>query len=221
MSDVLQKKVVILFITPETEEGSQTKQERYQKLSSRAREMGFIVAGVFAVPLSQCNLGFSHAVASCLAHGAKILFLESAHSLALGFEELAQALRVLVHNHITLMVGDTSVVTSDYLKIFLDVLEANAQAERNNRSGRIKNSLLQLAKKGVVLGGRKYGSTPEEARIIRQILKLNNEGKSLEEICQLLDKNNIKTARNKKWYPTTVKRLIERNKTLNLPNHKI
>lgn len=221
MSETPKEKVVILFLTSETEEGLLAKQERYLKLSALAHGLGFGIAGVFAVPESQCKLGFSHAIAACIAHNAKTLLLDQINSLALGYDELAQAFKMLFKNDITLRLSDSLVVTSAHVQFIVDLLEANTQAERKARSGRIKNSLEKLSKKGIVLGGRKYGSTPEEARIIRQILKLDSEGKSLEEICQLLDKNNIKTARNKKWYPTTVKRLIERNKTGNLRRHTI
>ncbi len=110
------------------------------------------------------------------------------------------------------MLGDGSLIGVDFLTIFLTMLKTSAEIEKKQRSKRIKNSLQLITKKGRTLGGRKYGSIPEEARIIRQILQLDKEGKSLEAICLMLTANNIKTLQNKKWYPTTVKRLIERHK---------
>ncbi len=210
MNKAEEKNVVILFVN-QTISYESAKQDQYTYLSSLARDQGLVITGCFAVPEEQFVLGFSHAMTSCLKHQAKILMLDQASSLFFNYQELSEALNSLTTHNISLMLGDF-LISPNYLAVFLTMLRASAGAEKKARSGRIKNSLHLLSKKGVALGGRKYGSNPEEARIIRQILELHKDGKSLEDICLMLAVNNIKTLQNKKWYPTTVKRLIERHK---------
>lgn len=94
--------------------------------------------------------------------------------------------------------------------IFNKILIGNMAKEHEARSYKIKHSLSLSKQKGVRLGGRAFGCSPQELIIIQQISKLHKSGFSLKKICDLLSVNNIKTMTNKKWHPTTVKRIIER-----------
>ncbi|MCA9507147.1 MAG: recombinase family protein [Myxococcales bacterium] len=206
------KKAVILFLIVPSEQKDFERSEQFNLLCDRAATMGFEIAGFFAVPQSQSNLGFTHAIDSCLTHHAKTILINDFTKCELKYKELRIFMAALLKNNISLMSDDDRCLSLDNLKIFSDLLESCALAETKTHSTRIKQSLKELSQQGYVLGAKKFGSTPQEMRIIKQILKLESQGKSLQEICHLLSKNNIKTTRNKKWYPTTVKRLIDRNK---------
>jgi hypothetical protein len=86
--------------------------------------------------------------------------------------------------------------------------------EHEERSSKIKQSLNLVKQSGRKLGGKPFGVTASELTIIQQILNLYKNGYGLKKICDLLESNNIKTVANKRWYPTTIKRIIERTKSL-------
>lgn len=80
------------------------------------------------------------------------------------------------------------------------------------RSQAIKKALARK-KRVQPLGGVAFGQTEDERKLIGKICRLHNDGMSLQKICDFLSENNIDTVRHKKWYPTTVKRIIERIRT--------
>lgn len=203
-------KAVILFEAEESEKEHEAN-EIYRRLWEYAQEHEMSIVGSFAAAKGEFFLAFSHAIKACSKNDATILLLDTLLSFQFSYKELSAALKMIADTTITLMV-DGFCLDPKTSSVFLSMLNAAAKVEKEQHSSRIKNSLQLLSKKGKSLGARKYGSVPEEARIIRQIIGLNKQGKSLDEICRLLENNNIKTTQDKRWYPTTIKRLIDRHK---------
>lgn len=197
---------VILFTRSESLNDENT---IYQRLCQSAHARNFTIAGSFAICREEFFDGLLHALDVCSKNKANYLLIDSILSIRLSYKELFAALEHLIKHKISLVI-DEILLEPTMLLLCSSVLSSAAAIEKEQHSTRIKNSLQHRSLQGQRLGGRKYGSKPEEARIIRQIISLNEEGKSLDEICRLLAVNNIKTMQDKKWYPTTIKRLIDR-----------
>lgn len=184
------------------------KHEQHQALTARALGQEREVVGVFAVEQTHSAMGFFHAIDACDTHGATIVMVDRAQSLVFLRHELTHALERLLETHVILEVGETQLDFSE-LQLFLDLIKQSEQKQKELRSESIKTALKSRVRQGQKLGGRKYGATRAELRVIQQIVKLHEQGKSLTAICLLLEHNKIATAHKKSWHPMTVKRLID------------
>jgi DNA invertase Pin-like site-specific DNA recombinase len=113
--------------------------------------------------------------------------------------------------------------------LVLSIFAGLAQRERELISIRTKAALKVKKEKGATLGtlknltikGRKKGAQAmkdkanknmNNVRATLLIVSLRDSGKTLQAICDELNKNGFQTARNKQFKPTTVKLLYERAK---------
>lgn len=104
-------------------------------------------------------------------------------------------------------------------KFFLTMMGALAQMERETISERTKAALAFKKERGDPLGTVPYGfkledgkfkKVPEEQKIVKKIQRLRKKGKSIRKITAILNKENIKPKRAKKWNPSSVHYLLKR-----------
>ena len=106
-------------------------------------------------------------------------------------------------------------------KVMLHIYAVMAEAERDFISKRTKAALSEAKKRGVVLGGRRKGAEArhkavklqadkDAQRVVGLIKPLRDANKTLQEIADSLNASGVPTARGSKWYPISVKRVLER-----------
>ncbi len=107
-------------------------------------------------------------------------------------------------------------------RFFITILSALAQMERDLISERTKVALNYKRSQGGLAGGVPYGyrsvGKKEESKLIKDdkesktlevIIQFNKSGKSLNWISRELNKSGIPSRCNGKWYPQTVKSVIQ------------
>ena len=103
-------------------------------------------------------------------------------------------------------------------RLVLNVLMSVAQWEREAISERTKTALTHKKEQGEHCGGVGFGykvinkklAKTEQYKVVKTIEELRNQGLTLQQIADRLNSENVATARGGKWYPTTVKNLVDR-----------
>jgi len=104
-------------------------------------------------------------------------------------------------------------------KFFLTITAAFAQMERDTIAERTKEALAHKQAQGehvgsvpfgYVLDGERLANHEAEAAVIARVVDLRNAGQTLQEIADTLNAEGISTKRGGRWYPTTVKNILER-----------
>lgn len=99
-------------------------------------------------------------------------------------------------------------------KLFLQMLGSFAEFERNMIKERTLNGRIQKARQGghavgeLPLGYRKKGERielSEDARIVKRIFAMREEGFSFRKIAEILNTEGICTKRGGKWYASTIR----------------
>ena len=106
-------------------------------------------------------------------------------------------------------------------KFFITILSALAQMERDMISERTKGALNYKRSQGGLAGGIPYGFTSKgkkkearltkddtEQKILKTILDTHAAGGSYNKIANELNRQEISTRSNGKWYPQTIKSII-------------
>ena len=110
-------------------------------------------------------------------------------------------------------------------RLTLNILAVIDQNERERISERTKEGLKAAKKKGIKLGNPNPQASLAKGQVIiqegadgfaernrRLILPMHEAGHTLQQIADDLNIWGVKTRRGGKWYPTTVKNLVERLK---------
>lgn len=159
--------------------------------------------------------------ASCLVgHKLDRLFRDVVDCLT-QIEELEKENKVL---HIIDMRGSSIDTSSATGKLFVTMVGAFAEFERNRISERIKESLAVKKKKGERVGGVPYGCSlekdgktlidnPEEKKIIKEVLKLKKKGFGSKRISKALKEKGIFSRSGKPFFSTQILRIIKDNQS--------
>ena len=198
-------KTVALFISsePHDEENDATKQALLREC---AIKLSLTIVSFVALPKTSLFELLSQALSICKSNDAALL-IDEQRTFFLSHRELENFLKVLDEYKISIIAARSGLILKpEYIALFINFLQLSAQAEHAQHSKSIKRSLKLKKRQGVKLGGKKFA----EDEIIKQIVELYKLGTSLQEICNILCANDVKSAYNKKWYPTTIKRIIIR-----------
>ena len=106
-------------------------------------------------------------------------------------------------------------------KFQLHIYAALAEQERDFISKRTIAALTEAKKRGVLLGGRRKGAEKRHiavkaeadrnaSKVIDLIKPLKDAGQTLQQIADGLNASGVPTSRGGKWYPISVKRVLER-----------
>ncbi len=123
--------------------------------------------------------------------------------------------------HLIDLGGQTLDTSSAMGRFFLTVMAGAAELERNQIRERTAAALGHKRAKGEKTGGRcPFGyrlaadgvhleEEPAEQTVVATVLALRQDGLSIRAIAARLNEDNV-PARGKRWHPTTVKRLLDR-----------
>ena len=123
--------------------------------------------------------------------------------------------------HLIDLGGQTLDTSSAMGRFFLTVMAGAAELERNQIRERTAAALAHKRSKGEKTGGRcPFGyrragdgvhleADPAEQRVIARVKRLREEGLSIRAVAHRLNEDNV-PARGKRWHPTTVARLLDR-----------
>lgn len=203
------KKAVAVFIdSPDEARANHEVQTVFREFAEHHK---LAIVGFFAIERENVSKSIKHVVEMCGADAAQVIIVDEPRTLAIVHQELMNLLLLLSSRKGAIgFLALNLLMDATLLGALSELLRAGRLAENELRSQKIKKSLHLKKRKGMVLGGRKYGSAGQESTIVRQIKELYADGVSLQKICDLLAHHNIKTMQNKKWHPTTVKRIVER-----------
>lgn len=186
--------------------------EGQRAIRQLAYQKGFDIRAFLAVKPRDLQAGINHALMLCQTEKARCLIFENPQSLILMPKQLVSLLELLHERGIALaFAAHPQLLMPEHSDILRVVLLASMKALHHHRSQSIKRSLKHMKKQGMSLGGRRFGANEREERMAAQIVGMHRDGLSLQKICDLLSLSDIKTVQNKRWHPTTIKRIIERN----------
>lgn len=104
-------------------------------------------------------------------------------------------------------------------RLFITIVAALAQWERENLGERVSMGMMEKARQGEFPGGRApYGfrienSTliinEEEAKVVRLIYEKYAEGYGMNKVAQFLNEHNIRTRAGGLWYRSSIKTILE------------
>jgi DNA invertase Pin-like site-specific DNA recombinase len=98
-------------------------------------------------------------------------------------------------------------------KLVRQILAAVSEWEKCLIVQKLRASRLRMRRSGQRCGGRKpYGETPEEQTVIQKMKAWRGEGKSLAEIAETLNLENVptRTGTGTQWHPTQIQRVLKR-----------
>jgi site-specific DNA recombinase len=106
-------------------------------------------------------------------------------------------------------------------KLILNILGSLGQWEGEMISERIKDSLNYKKRNKKIYSPLPFGFSKDlngnllyndkEQHIIKNIKKLRNNGCSLSQIANKLNSRHVPTKKNKKWYKSTIKKILDNN----------
>lgn len=147
------------------------------------------------------------------SYDARKLIVDAMDSFFMPAKSLVSFIDFLSENHLELVDASTDAFFKpSHLESLRTMLQTSILAEKANRGKQIRKSLRLKKRAGAQLGGKKFGHAPEEKEIVERIIALYNSGISLQKICSILSSSDVQSVYRKKWYPTTLKRIIEREK---------
>lgn len=204
------KNCIALFTVskPHDEKSDAHKQDL---LRACALKLQCSIVAFLAIPEAARLKHLQHALSLITKLDVSVIIIESASTLALPSLDLEQIFDFLAAHEISLAPADAACLDAEHLKMMLGFLKMSREAEKKLHAKRIKKSLLAQKKLGKKLGAKNFGEREDEKIIINQILELYSQGMNLPKICELLSVKNIKSMHQKKWHPTTLKRIIERH----------
>jgi len=209
MSENSKKAVAVFIICGSHDEKNDAAKQTV--LRDCAAKLCLTIVSFVALPKISLFQRLSQTLGICRLNSANILLVDELKTLFLSHQELINFLKISQENKISIVSASSkALLTPEYLGVLSELLQTSIQAEANQRAKNIKKSLWLKRRQGVTLGGKKFGVIHEESEIIKQILELKKAGKTLQEICNILSTNDIKSMHNKKWHPTTIKRIINR-----------
>jgi|GEM_PF-2031283 len=204
---------VALFVVED--QTSVLDQAKQSAIRDFARHHNMSLVGFLAADRQNLGAGVQHALNLCLKNKALHLIVDEISTIALPFNDLINIFNILVSDNITVVfVHNDFQLTPSALGVFHQLLALSADADSKIRSHRIKTALQKKKRKGAKLGSRRFGFLAHESYVINQMVKLREQGLSLETICTMLTDNQIDSTKRKKWHPTTVKRILDRAKPM-------
>lgn len=97
-------------------------------------------------------------------------------------------------------------------KLIRQILGAVAEWEKCALVQKLRASRLRIRRAGGRCEGKKpFGHTPEEAKVVAEILELRNSGLSYVAIAGQLNDGGVKSRSGGTWHPTQVQRVIGRS----------
>lgn len=200
------QKAVAIFIASGSHE-EENDAAKQVVLRECAMKLCLTIVSFVAIPRASLFERLGQALGICKSNGASALLIDEKKTFFLSHRELKDFFRILFEQKISVVAARSgAILTPDQLACCADFLQLSAQAEHEQHGKSIKRSLRLKKRQGIKLGGKKFADT----EIIKQIVDLHKIGKSLHEICIILSANDVKSTHNKKWYPTTIKRIIDR-----------
>lgn len=210
MQHDIKKNAIAIFVSSRIRDTCSI-EEKQTIIRNYAAAQSITIVGFCAVDKGKLPLGLKHACWALKNNHAKIIIFDEISTLKLSHHELTEFLNLLSADRMSIIFAkETILLESSAIASLNQILINCLHAEKEQRSQKIKKSLQMKKRKGELLGGRKFGSQPSEFHVIKQIINLREQGISLKTICQMLAQNDIKTAQNKTWHPTTVKRILDR-----------
>lgn len=209
MSEVQAKAIALFTKAP----GKHSDTENEQALLRSCAEKSHLkIVAFVAMPRARAERLFQ-AIEFCKSYKAQRIIMDAMDTLYMPAEPLLSFIALLIHNKIDLIDASTGAFfLAPQLESLRALLETSALALKAFRGKNIKKSLHLKKRAGAKLGARKYGESPDELAVLKQVIELHDKGLSLQKICTILGSTDIRSVRNKKWHPTTVKRIIDREK---------
>lgn len=120
--------------------------------------------------------------------------------------------------HLVDMGGQTVNTGSAMGRFFLNMMAGFAELERNLTAERTEQALSHKKENGEAYTRTPYGlqrdgdsflKDPEEMQTVHRIRRLRENGKTLQEIADVLNEDGIETKRGGKWYAKTVSNILD------------
>jgi len=204
------RKVVGIFLASKVQDKRADLQQAL--LRECATKYCLNIVSFVALPKTSLFEGLKQIIGIASSKNAHAFLIDEKDTLFLSGVELKNFFELLYKHKISIIAARSGLILGPHhVAVFADFLQTSAQAEHERHGQVIKRSLRLKKRQGIKLGGKKFA----EAEIIEQIMDLHRQKKSLHEICVILTMNDVKSTHNKKWYATTIKRIIDRENKIN------
>lgn len=137
---------------------------------------------------------------------ANVLVVSKLDRLSRSVYELLSIVRLAKAQKWDLFIGDPEIDTgSPHGRMFLTIMAALAEWEREMISQRTKETLAEKKAQGII-GGRKR--IPQNT--VRRIFQLREQGHTLGGIADVLNADKVPTRDGKPWHPATLSGILKR-----------
>ena len=156
------------------------------------------------------RVGFNNMIKDAIDGKIDLILTKSISRFARNTVDSIEYVRLLKENNVGVLFEEENIYTLDMQsELLLTILSSVAQQESNNYSNRIKKGIemsfstgsqrKQLVTYGYTFRKKKLRIVKKESEVIKRIFALYIEGKSVQEISNILNNEKIKPPYNKKW----------------------
>ena len=187
-----------------------------------AEEQGYYIAGVYEEAVTgttEDRSVFASMISHAIEHDVAIIIIE-------GMDRLAREVRIqdsliiyLASKNLHLIsarTGEniTEAVKGDPMrKALVQMQGVFAELEKGMLVQKLRKARTQIRKSGSRCEGRKpYGYYPKEENTLREIMRLDGMLDSSTSVARSLNMRYIKTRKGGQWTPTTISRIVRREK---------
>ena len=162
---------------------------------------------------------FQEMIAALLSNGCRTIIIEGLDRLAREYRVQEQLIIYLASKGLTLISANTGENVTEAMmgdpmrRALVQIQGIFAELDKNMIVAKLAKARKRKRENGGKCEGRKvYGFRPGEQEVIRRILDLRADGRTLGDIAHRLNAGGTPTRAGRKWTGVQVKRIIEREK---------
>lgn len=147
----------------------------------------------------------------CQRSNIKDILIEHISMLFITVDKQAELLKYFYERDVSLHIAHPQIAwPPQTLKHFFELLMGGLHSLSLQKSNDIIKGIKRAKRRGVKIGQNAFGLLRDEQDTVDKIISLHKEGLSLAKICEMLQREKIRTRHQKKWYPMTIQRIIKR-----------
>lgn len=210
----------IAYIVVDGEVGShsqvaETLDKKKREIVAQAAELGLSLAAVYADirrEMEATKIGLRTMLTEVTQGKSKAIVVENFEAFADPYTLMMDAFSCMKDNCINVYIlNENRILKSEEIELIWRALKMARQFDQKIVAARIKRGLKHATLSGRRIGRRPFEDYEINTEIFENVHNMRERGLSLRDICKALNSAGVKTNSQKKWYPTTVKRMLERS----------
>lgn len=183
-------------------------------LVERTASLGFELTAVYADvrrELEAGRKGLRAMLNDLQENRASCLVVESFESFADPHMKMLEAFKcVKEFNARICLLDENRVVSPEEVDLVVRALAMAREFDQRLNAARIRRGLQHASLSGRPIGRRPFEHDEANSEVLRDVQLMRERGLSLRDICKALNSAGVHTSSKRTWYPTTIKRMLER-----------